>query len=175
MPDVSARLTRCLLCGSLLFALNFVLVVGTIAQIGKPHFWSGLAATLALAAVLAWAHWRWCPDRAWLRAERLIRLADATLYVKLPADGNRLSDWLCGDAWLHGKAIPVQDIQALRLTPGYLAIYLKPQLMAVDVFFDAGATETVRRILAPLAHLFVEEVPRLVESIQTRAEGRVGP
>lgn len=122
--------------------------------------WQGLAWTLALGAPALWAHWRWCPDRDWLKVDRLIRWRDDTLYVGLPPDENRLSGWLCEEAWRRWQAVPTNDIAALRLTPGYLAIYLKPALAAVDVFFDERETEAMRRRLAPLAHLFVEEVPQ---------------
>lgn len=160
MHQTSGNGARCLLCTGLKVLLFLGVLAPNMALIDRQPIWIGLAWSVVLGAPVLWALRRWCPDRTWLKPEMLIRWSEGKLYVGQPPGETRLIDWICSDAWMRWRVIPVEDIHALRLTPGYLAIYLKPALEAVDVMFEGKDTEGVRRVLAPLAHLFVEEIPR---------------
>jgi len=155
----SSSRKHCLLCLALRLCMLAAVALAISSNDGTNAFWQEFGWALLLGGPAVWAHWRWCPDRDWLKADRLFQWQGGQLHVAPPPDENRLRGLLCGDSLLW-YAVPADDIAALRLTPGYLAIYLKPSLAALDVSFDERETETVRRILAPLAHLFVDEVPK---------------
>ncbi len=137
----------------------------------------GLGAAVPLAGVLAspwhliaavsvftlsmWAFRRACPTSAELPVTRIIRLEADRLTVFQEADDlSSLRAVFCLQPRLMPRVIALDTISAIRITPGYMAIYLKPAHWAVDVWFPEQETSRLIHLLAPLADRFVDAVPR---------------
>ncbi|MDW8322951.1 MAG: hypothetical protein RMK60_02510 [Burkholderiales bacterium] len=151
------RAGLCLLCGQV-SVVGMMLAVLPAAGLAGDGRWRELLAWIVLVGLAVGLAASWCRRREASHILRLIRVENRCLTVGQAPEGGLIA-WLCEGAWLRPRAIPIEAIQALRLTPGYLAVYLKPSAAAVDVFFPARDTAQVGARLAPLAHLFVDEVP----------------
>lgn len=147
-------LFRCFTCG---VGWQFIMVMSLILAIQTRDMWS-YALVLLIVAGAAYALSRLCPAPS---VDRLIQLDTAAGLLRIAKEDPGWRGWLCGCAWLTELTIELEEISGLRITPGYLAIYLKPHHMAIDVGFRDQDTADVRRKLALVQHLFVDEIPRL--------------
>jgi hypothetical protein len=98
-----------------------------------PGYWVG-----ALAVYVP-------PPRS-LPASKIVSLDGEAVTLLLANEDLGWRGWFCGDFWPTKRNISVARISALRITPGYLAVYLKPHHLAVDVWFDKKDTVILKQI-----------------------------
>lgn len=154
---------RCRLCRASLAVTSFpvVMTIGVFFT-QSLYFLPALAAAVGL--LLAFR--RLCPEVGDAPPGQRVRVTADALHILMPEEHRSgwpvifTGGWHCLRRPRDEVSIPLDQISGIKLAPGYLAVYSHPHHAALDVFFADKHGEAMRAVLAPLAHLFVDEAPR---------------